>query len=216
MNGRVAQLGESADPDVDAIVLDGTPLRTVTARTYLALHKPVGFVTSLRSTHGEPLVSELIDLPARVFPVGRLDKETSGLLLLTDDGGWSNLVTHPRYRVEKEYVLTVRAVPDEEALERLRRGVLLPDGSRTAPARVRPLRTVEGHTDLSVTVIEGKKRQIRLMAAAIGHPALSLTRIRIGQIRLGALPVGRYRALEPAEIASIGAHERRAAEGRSP
>lgn len=203
VNGRVAQLGDLVDRASDAVLVRGQPLPGTTAKTYLALNKPRGIVTSLRSTHGERTIMELVDVGERVYPVGRLDKETSGLLLLTDDGDWANHVTHPRHGVEKEYRALVRGKPRIEALRQLRQGVRLPDGTVTAPARVVELQEHGSDTLLSITVVEGKKRQIRLMADAIGHPVLDLQRVRIGSVHLGTLPQGRWRRLTEEEVESV-------------
>lgn len=191
VNGKPAVLGQSVDRVQDVIEIRGHRVEFPAEHTYLALHKPVGFVTSARSTHGESNVMALVDCVPRVFPVGRLDKDTSGLLLFSDDGDWANIASHPRYMVEKEYDALVEGRVEAGALERLRLGVHLPDGTQTAPATV----VVRGHegqrTRLSVTVIEGKKRQIRLMAEAVGHPLLRLARVRVGTIELSDLGAGR-------------------------
>ena len=136
-------------------------------------------------------------------PVGRLDKETAGLLLLTNDGEWANIVTHPRYGVEKEYRALVRGRPSEAVLQRLREGVELPDGERTAPCRVRCIESRGTMTLLAITVAQGKKRQIRLMAEAIGHPTVDLVRVRVGPVQLGDLPPGRSRPLRHKEVEMI-------------
>jgi pseudouridine synthase len=167
------------------------------------LNKPVGYVTTARSTHGEMTVLELVDIEERVFPVGRLDCETSGLLLLTNHGEWSNRITHPRYGVEKEYEVTVAGHPSAASLRTLRDGVLLPDGTHTAPAQVQFLQRRSPDSVLQITVVEGKKRQIRLMVQAVGHPAVALRRVRIGEIRLGDLPVGSWRHLVSKEVESV-------------
>jgi len=202
VNGVVAGLGDSADPDHDRIVVDGRPLPRP-ERLYVALNKPVGYVTSLRSTHGEATVDQLIHLPDRVFPVGRLDKDTSGLLLLTNDGEWANLVTHPRHEIEKEYRAVVRGIPSMAALSTMEGGVTLPDGTVTSPARVRLTGRTRGSGLLTIILTEGKKRQIRLMAAAAGHPVQELERVRIGPIQLGNLAPGAYRFLPNAEVRGI-------------
>jgi 23S rRNA pseudouridine2605 synthase len=215
VNGRIAQLGDRADPRIDAILVRGKPLGWKQERVYLALNKPAGFVTSLRSTHGERTVLELVDIAERVFPVGRLDKDTSGLLLLTDDGDWANVVTHPRYGVQKEYQALVRGRPDKEALHLLRRGLELPDGSRTSPAQVSVLRAGREETLLALIVNEGKKRQIRSMLESVGHPVLALERVRIGSILLSDLGLGRWRSLTDREVGSVWQHavERSATRG---
>lgn len=203
VNGIVARLGESADPDHDVIEVDGRRLLRGREHRYLALNKPAGYVSSLKSTHGEPTVVGLVSGESRVYPVGRLDKETSGLLLMTDDGDWANLVTHPRYGIEKQYEVLVRGRPADPALESLRNGVVLPGGALTAPARVVKIGDDRGNTRLFITVVEGKKRQIRLMASAVGHPVIALRRVRVGDIRLGSLPEGQWRALEREEVEGI-------------
>jgi pseudouridine synthase len=203
VNGRVAVLGESADASVDRIEVRGDPVRHSPGRLYLALNKPVGYVTTARSTHGEKTVLELVDVDERVFPVGRLDRDTSGLLLLTNDGEWADLVTHPRYGVEKEYEVTIAGHPSPVSLRALRDGVLLPDGTVTAPAQVELLQRRSLDSVLRITVVEGKKRQIRLMVGAVGHPAIALRRVRVGGISLGDLPAGRWRHLVSKEVKSV-------------
>lgn len=210
VNGSVAQVGDLVEPETDLILVRGKALEQEVGPTYLALNKPRGYVTSLRSTHGERTVMDLVDIAERVYPVGRLDKETSGLLLLTNDGDWANIVTHPRYMVEKEYRAVVREQPSADALERLRSGVLLPDGSTTAPAQVSIVSRGGANMLLSITVVEGKKRQIRLMAEAVGHPVIDLTRVRVGPITLGSLGEGAWRRLTDEEIARVRAYGRQA------
>lgn len=212
VNGKQASLGDTADVTSDVISVDGRTLPLESARRYIALHKPPGYISSVRDEHGDPSVLRLVADPAGLFPVGRLDKETSGLLLISDDGEWANLVTHPRYEIEKEYEALVRGRPRPEVLEQLRAGVVLPDGTRTAPARVEVLRGAGANTRLSITVIEGKKRQIRLMASAVGHPVLDLRRVRVGDIRLGDLEVGAWRELSREEVQRV----RERAGGRGP
>jgi 23S rRNA pseudouridine2605 synthase len=215
VNGRPAELGQTVDPERDVISVAGRPLQPRGERLYIALNKPAGVVTTTRATHGEPAVTELVQLDARLFPVGRLDRETVGLLLLTDDGDWSNLVTHPRYGIEKEYQVVVGGSPAARVIGTLEMGVELPDGSVTAPCTIRPLARAPGNTTLSVTVVEGKKRQIRLMFGAVGHPVLELCRVRIGDIVLGDLRPGCWRYLRSSEVKEIreraeqGAYRRR-------
>lgn len=203
VNGILAHLGDLADPDVDEIMVNGKLLAVRPRRTYLALNKPPGYVSSLRSTHGELTVSELVPSEPRLFPVGRLDRDTSGLLLMTDDGDWSNLVTHPRFGIEKEYRVLVLGKPSRDALNQLRHGVTLPDGAITAPALVERIGDDRGNSWLTVSVIEGKKRQIRLMAAAVGYPVLELRRVRVGPIVLGSLPEGSWRSLAAEEVDEV-------------
>ena len=208
VNGRVASIGETVDPEVDVIVVRGKALGRPGRKLYLALNKPPGYVTSLHSTHGEPTVLDLVRLDERVFPVGRLDRDTGGLLLLTNDGDWANIIAHPRHGVEKEYRVLVRGVPSPRVLSRVADGIALPDGSVTAPIRVRLIRTEGADGWLSVVLLEGKKRQIRLMCQAVGHPVLRLTRVRVGDIQLGELSPGRWRHLTAEEVESIREHAR--------
>jgi pseudouridine synthase len=200
VNGRVARLGDSADLTTDVILVAGRPLEAAGTQQYLALNKPRGYVTSARSTHGEPTVFDLFQSDTRVFPVGRLDRETSGLLLLTNDGEWANIVTHPRFGVEKEYRTLVRGQPTAPVLRRLSEGVVLPDGSRTAPCQVRYVESRGINTLLAITVIQGKKRQIRLMTEAVGHRVIDLVRVRVGPVKLGDLPPGQTRRLRRLEV----------------
>jgi 23S rRNA pseudouridine2605 synthase len=201
--GRVTVDGEIVtDParDVDddrAVAVDGTPVRTTARRTVWAVHKPAGVVSTAKDTHGRPTVTELVDVPgARLYPVGRLDADTTGLILLTDDGDLANRLTHPRYEVPKTYLAEVAGgTVKEAALRALRAGVELDDG-RTAPAGVRQLRPGV----LELTLREGRKRQIRRMCAHIGHPVKKLSRVAFGPLRLGSLAVGGARRLSPAEV----------------
>lgn len=213
VNGTVASLGQRVDPDRDEIFIDGELVKAPPRSIYLALNKPTGFVTSARSTHGERTIMELVPDSNRVFPVGRLDKETSGLLLLTNDGAWANIVTHPRHGIEKEYEVLVQGMLSGKALERLQTGIILPDGTLTAPVRVEIVDRMQVSSRLFVTVIEGKKRQIRLMAAAVGHPVRRLRRIRIGPIYLDDLPEAGRRELRAEEVDGIRVYGSRASAG---
>jgi pseudouridine synthase len=168
-------------------------------------------VTTLSDPQGRPTVGDLIDdVPGRVYPVGRLDYHSEGLLLLTDDGELARALMDPRSRVPKTYRVKVQGVPEAAALERLRRGVLL-DGRRTRPAEVRIARAGPNPW-LEVTIVEGRNRQIRRMCLAVGHRVAKLTRVRIGPLELGRLPRGKHRRLTPEEIDDL----RRAAGGASP
>jgi 23S rRNA pseudouridine2605 synthase len=209
VNGLPAELGQRADPDEDQIRIDGRLLPGGAPRLYIALHKPLGYVTSLRSTHGEPTVRQLINLERRIHPVGRLDRETSGLLLLTDDGCWTNLVAHPRYGIEKEYSVVVRGKPADAVLQHVATGVVLPDGHRTAPAKVSRIGLEGNDTSLTMTMVEGKKRQIRLMWRSVGHDVIHLRRDAIGRVKLGDLEVGHWRELHDWEVQSVREEARR-------
>lgn len=200
VNGLVAQLGASADPGIDRIEIDGRPLPGAGKRVYLLLHKPAGYVTTLDDPEGRPLVTDLLQgLDARVFPVGRLDFNTEGLLLLTNDGELTHRLTHPRHEVEKTYLVRVRGQLREEAVSRLRDGIELEDGA-TAPARVEHIRAGKGHTWFEISIHEGRNRQVRRMCEAIGYPVSRLKRIRFAFLGLNDLPLGRFRHLTGPEV----------------
>ncbi|MDQ2744914.1 MAG: rRNA pseudouridine synthase [Chloroflexota bacterium] len=209
VNGQVATLGLQVDPEHDDIRVRGLSLAGAIEPRYLALNKPLGLVTSTVSTHGEQTVMSLLAKGGSVRPVGRLDKDTAGLLFLSTDGAWANLVTHPRYGIEKEYQVTVAGRPTPGTLRQLRTGVVLPDDTRTAPAQVDVIAQRASWADLQIVLHEGKKRQIRVMCAVVGHPVRTLTRVRIGAVRLGTLPVGAYRELSEDEVECIREDARR-------
>jgi pseudouridine synthase len=195
-------------PEKDEVQVDGQPVRPPAARVYLLLHKPAGVVTTAHDPQGRQTALDLLPptlRAERLFPVGRLDLDSEGLLLLTNDGAFALHLTHPRYEQEKEYHALVRGVPTAAALEPLRRGLLLPGEARpTAPAQARLLRAMGNGTSwLSVTLREGRKRQARRMLAAVGHPVLRLIRVRVGSLRLGDLPPGQWRRLSAAEVEKL-------------
>ncbi|MDX1503135.1 MAG: pseudouridine synthase [Thermoanaerobaculia bacterium] len=205
VNGRVATLGDKVEPD-DAVKVDGRRVAARAPGVYLLLNKPDGVLTSRSDTRGRPTVMDLV--PARyrrrVFPVGRLDYHTEGLLLLTDDGDLAQRVSHPRHGCVKRYEVKVKGVPGESAVASLERGVVL-DGRRTAPARVRPGRrtTGEKYSWWTVEIGEGRTRQVREMFFRIGHPVQRLRRVAIGALTDRGLPRGAWRRLSPAEVASL-------------
>jgi 23S rRNA pseudouridine2605 synthase len=199
--GRVTVGGERVtDParDVDEssrVALDGRPLAPEPREVY-ALHKPRGVVSTARDTHGRRIVTELVPSEARLYPVGRLDADTAGLILLTNDGDLANRLTHPSFEVDKTYKARVDPAPvAESALRRLREGVELDDG-RTAPARVRQLEPGL----LEIVIREGRKRQVRRMCEAVGHRVRTLERTAFGPLRLERLPEGEFRRLTAAEV----------------
>ncbi len=200
--GRVSVGGQVVtDParDVDAgsrVSVDGRALDGPEPRAVYALNKPVGVVSSAHDTHGRQTVVELVESDLRLYPVGRLDRDSAGLILLSNDGDLANRLTHPRFQVPKTYRVTLggRAVADS-ALRALRRGVRLDDGP-TAPAEVVRVRA----SLIEITLREGRNRQVRRMCEAVGHPVIELTRIRFGPIALGALAAGSHRRLSPQEI----------------
>ena len=208
--GRVTVAGEVVtDParDVDEssdVRLDGEPLAPEPREVY-ALNKPRGVVSTARDTHGRRTVTEFVPSQRRLYPVGRLDAETTGLILLTNDGELANRLTHPRFEVEKTYRARVEPAPvSETALRALREGVELDDGS-TSPARVRQ---VEPGL-LEITIHEGRKRQVRRMCEAVGHRVTALERTAFGPLRLDKLPAGEFRPLTPAEVERLHKAARR-------
>ncbi len=203
VNGKPAQLGQKADPARDRIAVDGEPIRIDKWQTYIAIYKPRGVLSDTGDESGQyPTVRELVPLPGHLFSVGRLDLFSEGLILLTDDGELAHRLTHPRYEHPKEYHVRVEGQPGEEVLAQWRHGVFL-DGSQTAPAEVTVLRRERGDTWLRVILREGRKRQIRRVAAMLGHPAHQLIRVRIGPLELGELEPGQWRRLTPAEIRAL-------------
>ena len=196
------ELGTRATP-TDKIQVDGKPLPSGHTLLHLAVNKPPGVVTTARDPEGRPTVLDLVPRRlARVFPVGRLDLQSSGLLLLTNDGELAARVTHPRYHVPRTYRVKVSGVPDDRALGRLRRGVRLPDG-RTGPAEVEVERPLPTKTWLRITVHEGRTHLLRSMCEAVGHRVEKLQRVRIGPLSLGSLPLGAFRPLAPAEVNAL-------------
>lgn len=192
----VLQLGTKVDPAseirVDGVLVKSDPL------AYVILNKPPGYVTTAHDPEGRPTVLELVDTPLRLFPVGRLDYDTAGLLLLTNDGELTNILTHPRYGVEKTYQAKVRGVPTSEELARLQRGIILADGP-TQPAKVKLISTDGEQATLELTIAEGRKRQVRRMCEQIGHTVVELVRTSFGPLSLGSLPLGSVRQLNSRE-----------------
>jgi 23S rRNA pseudouridine2605 synthase len=206
INGQVVtQLGVQADPQCDVIEVDGKRVQLSEEHTYILLPKPAGVVTTRRDAHAARTVMDLLQgVSAAVFPVGRLDADTTGALLLTDDGELAYRLTLPRYGVPKTYLVEVRGEVGEEALRRLREGVLLEDGM-TAPAQVQKVRYLAGRgtTLLRLTIHEGRKRQVKRMCMAVGHPVVRLHRERFGHLTLHQLPVGAWRYLTDEEIVAL-------------
>jgi len=205
VNGKVVtELGTKADPASDHIKVRGKLINTSLQRrenVYVLLNKPRGCLSSVTDPEGRPTVLEL--LPAslgRLYPVGRLDFNTEGLLLLTNDGDFTNFITSARNKVEKVYEAKVKGVPEEQAIQRLRRGVVLDDGTRTAPARIRRLGETETNAWFEILLHEGKNQQIRRMFELIGHSVLKLRRARIGFLRDDELKPGKWRQLSEDEV----------------
>lgn len=203
VNGRAASLGDKADPGTDDIRVDGKPLRHGEKRTYLMLNKPRGYVTTLSDEKGRKTVADLVKgCGARVWPVGRLDLDSEGLLLLTDDGELTHRLIHPSHEVEKEYHVWVTG--DAGKALPILRGPITLDGVALRPARVELLDREKGESVLSVTIHEGKNRQVRRMCALAGLCVRRLRRVREGTLHLGDLPVGKWRLLTEEERFQLG------------
>lgn len=203
VNGRPAQLGDSAVPGRDEIAVDGKAVTLPGRKLYLALHKPRGFVTTMRDERDRRCVAQLVeDAGERVYPVGRLDKDSEGLLLMTNDGEFANLVAHPKRHIAKTYRVTVRPGVREEHLDRIAGGIEI-DGRMTAPAKVRVLEQQPGRAVLEIVLYEGRNREIRKMCEALGLEVARLKRVAVGPVRLGMLPQGKYRELTKEEIKGL-------------
>lgn len=203
VDGVRAEVGAKADPDRQRIEVDGHPIRIETRAATMMLHKPTGYVVTAHDEQGRRTVYDLLPgAPSNLRYVGRLDIDTSGLLLLTTDGELAHRLTHPRHEVEKEYEAWVTGVVAEAALERLRRGVELEEG-RTQPALVERLPGEEPPTRVRLVIHEGRNRQVRRMFEAVGHEVFRLQRVRMGPIELGDLPLGQSRELTTDEEASL-------------
>ena len=198
VNGEVADLGRRVDPDRDVVEVDAVPIGTAQGLAYLLLHKPRGVISTASDPEGRRTVVDLVPPEPRVVPVGRLDADSEGLLLLTNDGVLAHRLTHPSFGVDKEYLVEVQGRPAASAVTRLRRGVELGDGV-TAPAKV----AVLGASLLRITIHEGRNRQIRRMCEAVGHPVVRLVRSRIGPVTDRSLESGRWRVLAQAEVRAL-------------
>ncbi len=210
LNGRVAvndrvvtELGSKADPSSDRITVDGRPLVIASQKLYILLNKPVGYMTTLDDPGGRPLVTDLLQgIGERVYPVGRLDYNTEGLLILTNDGEWANRLMHPRHEIEKEYHVRVRGKVHKSQLDQLAAGVEI-DGSKTAPAVVRMVKSGEQNDWLSIAIHEGRNRQVRRMCEAVSLSVVRLKRVRYGALSLGPLKPGEFRHLGQAEVDAL-------------
>ena len=203
VNGQaVSTPGSKVDPERDCIAVDGRQITLPRTHMYLLLNKPAGYLSTVRDPQGRPTVMQLVRAPRRVYPVGRLDMDSEGLLLLTNDGDLTQRLTHPSYEHEKEYHVWVEGQPTTRTLERLTEGVELEDGF-SWPAEITALRKEAGGTWLRFVIHEGRKRQLRRMCEAVGHPVRRLIRVRVGPLSLGDLPPGQYRPLTAQEQALL-------------
>jgi len=217
VNGRViTELGSRADACRDRITLDGKPVRIESKKVYILLNKPAGYVTTMKDPQGRPVVTELLKgVAERVYPVGRLDYNTEGLLLMTNDGELANRLAHPRHEVDKEYMIRVRGAVLPDQIKRLSAGVELDDGM-SAPAVVRRVRESDSNTWLSIVIHEGRYRQVRRMCEAVGLKVVRLKRTRYAFLEIGDMKAAESRCLSPAEVSRLRAlfKERRSDSGR--
>ncbi len=205
VNGSPAVPGQQVTPGIDRVTLDGSPVEPVSTSTYLMLNKPVGVLTSVGDDRGRQTVVDHLPVERpRLFPVGRLDLDSRGLVLLTDDGELAGRLMHPRYHVEKEYRVVVRGRPGEAALRRLSEGMIV-SGERFEPAEVQVLDGADGDTQLSMVLREGRKREVRRLWQALGYPVLDLQRVRIDGLQLGDLAEGDVRPLRADEVRRLKA-----------
>jgi len=201
VNGVVATLGDKVDPAVDELSVDGAVVSIDPTRRTVLLNKPVGVISTVEDTHGRPTVVGLVDAEERLYPIGRLDADSEGLILLTNDGGLTQRLTHPSFGVDKEYLVSVDGgTPSRGALRTLREGVELEDG-KTSPAKIATV--ADGL--LKITIHEGRNRQVRRMCDAVGHPVTRLVRTRIGTITDTTLGPGEWREVEASEVRELEA-----------
>ncbi len=203
VDGQVTcTLGSKVDPERQSITVDGQPLPRPRL-VYFLLNKPKGYVTTMKDPQGRPQVTALLrGVRERVFPVGRLDIDTAGALLLTNDGDLAQQVLHPSHEIDRTYLAVVSGHPSDDQLANLRRGIIL-EGRKTWPAQLKVLGRTPTSTKVEIKIHEGRKRQVRKMFAAIGHPVLELTRTAYGRLTLGNLPSGRYRELTRADLENL-------------
>ena len=204
VNGKAAVLGMKADPEEDFIKVDGKPLQRPWPKAYFAFHKPRGVVSTLEDPQGRPTVGDFLGrIKQRVYPVGRLDYNSEGLLLVTNDGEFAHQVLHPSKKIEKTYQVKIKGILENEDIDKLKRGIRLEDGL-TQPAKVKPIGKTEGDNSwVEITIHEGRKRQVRRMLERVGHPVMKLKRTSIDGIKLGALEPGGLRPLTVRELERI-------------
>ncbi len=214
VNGKaVTEMGVTVDPDIDDILVDGKPIAGAQKTVVVALNKPRGYVSTVSDPHAERTVMDIVKIEGhRLYPVGRLDKESRGLMLLTDDGDLANKLLHPSHRVEKIYEVTAKGGLDAKALERMAKGVMLEDGM-TDPARLIEVRIDDDKTRFVIGLKQGRKRQVRRMVRAVGGHVTNLRRIEFAGLKLGDLPEGKWRELSRAEVTEI--KKRISLEGKS-
>ncbi len=204
-NKKITELGTKVEIGADTVMVDDKIISPETKKYYIMLNKPVGYVSTVSDQFERPTVLDLIgeEIKARIFPVGRLDYDTSGLLLLTNDGDFTYKVTHPKFNMNKTYIATIKGGITPKGLAQLRGGVVIEDNFKTSPAEVEMISCEKGVTQIKITIHEGKNRQVRKMFEAVGCKVAELERIKIGTVELGTLPLGRWRYLTSHEISYL-------------
>lgn len=202
INGHVAQIGDKVNPKRDIVTVRGKKINKADRMYYFMLNKPRGYVTTVSDELGRKTVMDLVDCKARIYPVGRLDKDSEGLLILTNDGSFANALTHPKHNYAKVYRVTVRPSVNDEILDKLRNGIEI-DGRMTAPCDVNIITEEEGRVVLEFILREGRNRQIRKMCEAVNLEVARLKRISIGPVKLGMLQTGKYRELTDNEVKKL-------------
>ena len=205
VNGKItAELGTKVSQS-DIICIDGKQVKIKAKQVYIMLHKPEGVITSVSDPQGRPVVLDYIkDIEARLFPVGRLDYDSSGLLLLTTDGNLAQKLTHPGYRVPKTYIAHLRGIPSKEGIRAFKEGIKIDEGPKTSAAKIKILDIIDKRScTVQITIKEGRNRQVRKMCDAVGCPVLSLKRVGMGALKLGSLPKGKYRHLTKEEVSNV-------------
>ena len=204
VNGnKVTEQGIKVEIGADSVYVDGKPIKIKNKKYYIMLNKPVGYVSTAKDQFDRPTVVDIIknDISdVRIFPVGRLDYDTEGLLLLTNDGDFTYRVTHPKFHIDKTYIAVLKGGMSISGINKIRNGVYIDDGFKTSPAQAEILDAYDGHTYVKITIHEGKNRQVRKMFEAVGNKVVGLQRIKIGSVELGHLPLGRWRHLTSHEI----------------
>lgn len=196
------EMGVSVTPGISKVTFKGKILTTQEPPIYYLLNKPKGYVTTLKDPQGRPIVTSLIKSTARLFPVGRLDLDTEGALILTNDGALAQKVQHPSHTTDKTYEALVRGTPSKESINQLKKGIFL-EGKMTSPAKITPLTSKGRNTLIQITIHEGRKRQVKKMFSFVGHPVVELKRTAYGKLQLGKLAIGKYRLLSSSDINRI-------------
>lgn len=214
VNGRVAKIGDKVDVKKDKITVNGKTLVTKVRNVYIMLHKPRGYITTMNDEMDRRCVAELVgDIPERIYPVGRLDRDSEGMLLMTNDGGFANAMSHPSMHVPKTYRVTVRPGITDDQLTQIAMGIVI-EGQKTAPANVRVLSQEPGRVVLEIVLYEGRNRQIRNMCEALGLEVARLKRIAVGPVKLGMLQPGDWRRLTAEEVKKLLAAAKASRKGR--